>query len=381
MRSVLNDIGLPDNKTRVNHSNGSNGDIIITIHKNFSAAVEETKGVAASFRGKDNLETSFNIWNFLKTKVRYQVDPSGVQQIRLPKRFLNDKTGDCKSFSLFTAGILRNLDMPVTFRYASYTSSSTPGHVYVVTKDENGNDIIIDGVWTRFDDEKTPTHKLKNYTMRIETLSGMGDITDNSIGKKEKKKFKIKDLWNKVKGVVIKTNPLYVVGRNAFLGLVKLNVRGFATRLAASIVKDSAKVKQVWETTLGGNFSSLSIAAATGKNKKPIFPPKKLKGIGLDPATITALAAAAPIILIVIQKILKPLGQGSDLQDAEAEAGDALEEEVTEEEIKDLSVKGKPKPFGFAWDVNPLSFDWWVRFAWWSSLIGTGISQQISKLF
>lgn len=387
--SVLDNIGLPNNKTRVDYSNGSNGDIINTIHKNFAAAVRETKDVANSFRGKNNLETAYKIWTFLRTKIKYKVDGGGVQQIRLPKRFLNTKVGDCKSFSLFTAGILRNLGMPVTFRYASYSVSPTPGHVYVVTKDEAGNDIIIDGVWSRFDDEKTPNYKPTDYNMRIETLSGLGSIGAKKAKKEKKPKKKIKDIFKDVVGKVKSTFPLLVLGRNAFLGLVRLNVRGFATRTAASIAKDSANAKNVWTQKLGGDYGSLTSAVNAGKTKKAIFPKKigdLIEGIGEPISTAAAIAAAAPVILIVINQILKKTGHGNDaiMDESITEANEGIETEVSEDDVEEINKNGLPKPpgkLGFSWDVDVFSFDWWARAAWWSTLIGTGLTQTFSNLF
>jgi hypothetical protein len=158
-----------DGKTTVNHINGWNSDIITTIHNNVPAATKQMKEVAQTFNKGNEMETARAIWNFLKKEIKYVKDPDGYQNIKLPGRFVATGSGDCKSYSLFTASILENLNIPYSFRYTSYGINPTPQHVYIVT--DSG--IIIDGVWNKFNSEKAYTSK-KDYKMKIQTLSGIG---------------------------------------------------------------------------------------------------------------------------------------------------------------------------------------------------------------
>jgi hypothetical protein len=144
-------VGVADLERR----NAENSDIIEVIEKNFPEAVQQTKRIAPAFEGKNRKESAYNVWKFLRDHVNYKVDPKGKQWVRLPNQFLTDGKGDCKSLSLFAAAVLSNLGMSVTFRYASYNLfDSTPTHVYVVTKDEGGNAIIVDAVWPLFNSQK-----------------------------------------------------------------------------------------------------------------------------------------------------------------------------------------------------------------------------------
>lgn len=158
-----------DGKTTVNHINGWNSDIITTIHSNVPAATKQMKEVAQTFNKGNEMATARAIWNFLKREIKYVKDPDGYQNIKLPGRFVATGSGDCKSYSLFTASILENLGIPYSFRYTSYGLNPTPQHVYIVT--DSG--IIIDGVWNKFNSEKAYTSK-KDYKMKIQTLSGIG---------------------------------------------------------------------------------------------------------------------------------------------------------------------------------------------------------------
>lgn len=140
-------------------ANGSNRDIrnVLENGQIMDIAVAQTKNIAKKFEGKTPKDTYFNIWKFLKNNIRYKEDGIEQQNIKLPSRLLRDGVGDCKSYSLFTAAILKNLGIPCYWTYASYNSNPTPQHVYITTSDN----YIIDGVWNGFNSEKAPTHKKK----------------------------------------------------------------------------------------------------------------------------------------------------------------------------------------------------------------------------
>jgi hypothetical protein len=65
--------------------------------------------------------------------------------VRTPARLVHDRTGDCKSYSLFTAVILRYLRIQHVFRFVSYSTAKEATHVYVVAFDK-GREIVIDAV-------------------------------------------------------------------------------------------------------------------------------------------------------------------------------------------------------------------------------------------
>ena len=118
-------------------------------------AVYQCQKRASIFKGKDDIETCNNIWSFLKHNIKYVEDSVHFQDIRLPDRLVKDRKGDCKSFSMFTAGILQNLGIPCRLVFTSYTANKTPQHVYV----ETNSGIIIDAVWKKFNSEKPYTYK------------------------------------------------------------------------------------------------------------------------------------------------------------------------------------------------------------------------------
>lgn len=304
----FHELPQPDYRNTLNFSSASNSDIITVIDKNFPTAVEQTKNFAKRFKGNNNRETAHKIWKFLRQHITYQKDDDSGQLVRLPSRFIADQTGDCKSYSLTAASILTNLGLPTAFRYASYTASVIPSHVYVVTKDESGNDIIIDGVYSYFDSEKNPTYKFdKEKKMDVRTLSGLQDALNGELSGIGKHKGKGKFAHN------IKKFSLAPM-RQAFLSLVMVNLFGLARKFARSIARDPKAVEKKWYQ-LGGKYSTLKKFVNIGlkfvpKKKRP----KKVSGLaGLgdihgigNPAAF--LAAAAPI-LIAIAPLLKKKGE------------------------------------------------------------------------
>ena len=188
----MHELGAPLNKKVIIKDNGLNKDIISAIHEALPAARKEVKYFAPKFKGATNLDTANNIWRYLRS-LKYVKDPTGYQFIKLPKK-LTSSSGDCKSFSLLTAAILQELQMPVKFRYASYDKNDpTPSHVYTVTENEQGQEIIIDGVYTKFNTEVPYKHK-KDYKMQIAVINGVVEQTGtltrgNPKGKLKKMRF------------------------------------------------------------------------------------------------------------------------------------------------------------------------------------------------
>ena len=136
----------------------------------------------------------------------------------------------------------------------------------------------------------------------------------SEIGKTGVEKFfgKVSEAAKKLGRVAVK--GVLVVPRNAFLGLLRLNYRGFATRINSS-AQATSKVRTQWEKW-GGSVESLNKAITAGKGKNPIICGVKckqniqsnfdgadiLEGFqysNLDPATNTAAAvvSATPLYL------------------------------------------------------------------------------------
>lgn len=210
-----------------------NNDIIQSIHKLFPVAVLQTKEYAKRFKGKNAMQTARNVWDFEKSKIKYKRDPNVKQMIRLPNRFVHDADGDCKSYALFAASILANLGYPVWFRYAGYRKGSdTPTHVYCVTADEKGKEIIVDGVYRSFNQEK-PYEFKKDYKMEVLALAdNVGEIG------------KLRLSGSKLRKKILKAH-LKMLPKPLRKGAVK------RLKLAGKLIPAHKKLKSAFENDLG----------------------------------------------------------------------------------------------------------------------------------
>lgn len=94
----------------------------------------------------------------------------------------------------------------------------------------------------------------------------------------------------------------FAPSRNAFLGLIELNVKGLARKIKAG---NKAKISKLWEK-FGGDPNKLYKSVERGAKKKQLFGVDDENFIGVEPAstgTAAALAAAAPIIAAIIKAL------------------------------------------------------------------------------
>lgn len=255
---------------------GSNVDIRKIIDKMIPVANKQMKSAAKSFEGNSEKQTSENIWNFLKHKIRYEADGS-EQVVKAPSALIRTKVGDCKSYAVFTSSVLTNLGIPHKLIYTSYSANPTPEHVYVQT--DNG--YIIDAVWHSFNSEKKPTFR---YTknMNVKGITGIngsagtygagtGNAMIGSIGAITKNKVK------RAAAIV----PLSTA-RAAFLSLVRLNALGLASVINYAWAKSADQNKgrsgdspaksdtlSLWYN-LGGEADALNAAIRAGEKKKAV---------------------------------------------------------------------------------------------------------------
>ena len=181
-----------------------NKDIIKTIENALPGAVSQTKNIAQQFKGKDIKDTCANVWYWLKNNIDYKKDDDSHQIVKYPSKLLSDGTSDCKSFALFTAGILKNLNIPFVIRYINQDGDSVPKHVYVVAYDENLQPVYIDVVYTSFDAQPPQIKYQKDYnynTMKVSAIAGITNKTTNDplrdfINKKMGEVYGIGDLFD-----------------------------------------------------------------------------------------------------------------------------------------------------------------------------------------
>ena len=239
-------------------------------------AVAQTKDIAPKFKGGTDSETCKKIFDYLKTQIRYDKD-GFTQKIKFPSALMRERSGDCKSYALFTAAILKNLGIPFRWTYASYTPGvKVPGHVYITT--DSG--CIIDAVWGKFNSEKKPFNKFYK-SMNISYISGcepaVGAIALPKIGAGLKKAATT--VTSGAAASALKTASL-APGRNLFRVMVQNNLDGIASKLAKM---NQAQILDLWKK-VGGEPGKIAADIRKGSAK----PAKKLGLLGLVKKKLTA---------------------------------------------------------------------------------------------
>jgi hypothetical protein len=312
-----------------------NKDIRDLLEKLVPEATKQMRTFSQSFRGATQEQTCRNIFNYIKANFRYVADQE-EQIIKLPSALLRKKVGDCKSYSLFTAGILSNLGIPYHFVYASYNDNPIPHHVYV----ETNSGCKIDVVYGIFNQEKKAKYKYKK-NMNVRYMAGLGDCgCDNNrmgftiVSKEKRQAFKedvkgaVKKVGEKAKDIVsdvkegvketaakalqkVKTaTPVIAMGRGLFILLVKNNYDGLASRIA---LNDYTDLLNRWYK-LGGNRTTLGEAIKEGSQKperklgflnklKKIVGNQPVQGVGIgkiSPALATAVVGLATAVATLV---------------------------------------------------------------------------------
>jgi hypothetical protein len=265
--------------------NASNQQLQSALEKALPMAVAQTKEISKAFKGATDTDTCRKIFDFLKAKVQYDKD-GFTQKIKYPSALLREGRGDCKSYSLFTAAILKNLNIPFRWTYASYTPGiKTPGHVYITT--DSG--CKIDVVWGKFNSEKKPYNKFYK-SMNISYISGIDDGCAPSLGNKNIAPI----------GAVNAKTVLLAPGRNLFRIIVQGNLDGFASKLAKL---DQGRLANLWKNA-GGDPGKLSADIRKGASRpakklgllgfiKKKLASKGIKGLGATDAQVSQFVTPA----------------------------------------------------------------------------------------
>lgn len=184
------------NINKVIYENGNTSDIINVVMYAYEIENDpQIRVLAEKLRGDTVYNTCKNIWRYILDNINYQADSDGKEgeMIRTPARLIHDRTGDCKSYSLFTAVILRYLGIPHCFRFVSYNKIKRATHVYIVAN----NNIVIDPVATvqlgyPFNSEVKYTFRadMSERGTKISYLAGL-PTAKKAVGKTNEKRYEV----------------------------------------------------------------------------------------------------------------------------------------------------------------------------------------------
>lgn len=166
-------IPQPDGENVLRHKDGNTWDIINVIMSSDRKMSNYMCDFAQQF--EPTYEGLYDLWYWVRKNIKYIADKPGYEKVKDPRVTWKDGFGDCKSFSLFVASVLRCIGVRYKYRFTSYNQNSDPTHVYVIAH-LKGREIIIDSVHTKYDDEADYIKKWDKMPTRIYQLSGPGKI-------------------------------------------------------------------------------------------------------------------------------------------------------------------------------------------------------------
>jgi hypothetical protein len=302
------------NKKSMIVENQSTQDImqqIIETHKRYKNDYDK---ISSQFWKGSVKATCKYLFDFIKANVKYDVEPDYSQSVKSPAAILStgkyaNGKNDCKHYSLFQAGILDSLTrkgykIDWCYRFANYKLfQTTPHHVFVVVK--------INGVEYWCDPVLSYWNQKKPYINKIDRKMGLYSIS--GIGKPRRRRR-------------IAAKIALFPARKAFLLLVRINFKKYALKLYRRLTgPQRAELLQKW-IQLGGKPQLLesTVNKAIAKYKRKF----NTRSIGAAPAAASIIAAAAPVISVLL-KFLKP--ERADEIDEATEAVTNAAEQFTDQ--------------------------------------------------
>lgn len=172
-------IHLSNQDEILRHRNGDTDDIIETIMRMDADSGRWIRDDAAQcLRGDTEEDTLRNVWAFVKRHNRYRPDRNH-ERVKSPGALFTSGFGDCKSYSIATAGLLRALGIRYRYRFAAYDGGDYT-HVYIVAKTKNGW-VPVDAVYERPLSEAAYHHKT-DMAPRAAAVAGIAGASDTGAG-------------------------------------------------------------------------------------------------------------------------------------------------------------------------------------------------------
>lgn len=164
---------IPDTHTRVIYrGEGMTDDIFARIRADIPEAISQTKVFSRCLYdacGRDTEMLLRELYSFLVDNVRLCIDPIGVQYVKKPAALVHDsdRRADCKSYSIFIASVLANLNIPFRFKFCSWKPyDKNVRHVFIEAHPDDGvRRRVLDVNLKRYNTEKLPNYNNRYIDM------------------------------------------------------------------------------------------------------------------------------------------------------------------------------------------------------------------------
>ena len=145
--------GSPEHKVVV-FRDGNTSDIIRVIMFADSKSGEFIRPSGLTYlRGASDLDTLKNVFQVVRDNVKYRADRPGFEEVRSPGYLFQSGVGDCKSYSIAIGAFLRALGYSYRYRFTGPSRFGNYQHVYVIATTPDGQDVIMDAVLSKFNEE------------------------------------------------------------------------------------------------------------------------------------------------------------------------------------------------------------------------------------
>lgn len=181
--AILSALPFQNKKIMVEQSQ-TTADIIKGILEKDNQCKNDYLKISYLFAGSNPVETAKNVFNFLQQNSKYKIESEYNQTLRSPAAIVAmGKNGiDCKSYALFTNGILdaertrTGKDYELFYRFAGYNGKDI-GHVFAVLK-YKGHEYWIDNVLPTFNNRSVIPSSFKDKkVMSLYSINGINEYS------------------------------------------------------------------------------------------------------------------------------------------------------------------------------------------------------------
>lgn len=184
--SLMRDLPSPTGSAQVIEKHQDVDDIIREVMDAHRAFEPDYDRIAGRFTGEN---IPHQLYDFCRKNLAYEVESEKLQTTRSPSVLLKMGHCDCKGYAGFIAGVLDALNRsgrgkyPWAYRFARYESNEdSPGHVFVVLKNSNG-ETWIDPVLSAYDKRNpVPIDYTDRGTARMVSIKGTAGCCSPLVG-------------------------------------------------------------------------------------------------------------------------------------------------------------------------------------------------------
>ncbi len=170
-------IGPSPAKWNVRYQYGDTKDIVRTILHADRQMSQFVLPSVEMLRGATQKDTLRNVFEFVRDNITYVPDRPGFEVVRSPGYLMQSRVGDCKSFAILTAALVKALGFKYAYRFTGSTPTGPINHVYLVAFTSDGQEVVMDSTPpARFN--RNPRHgRRKDILPGTKNLSGINGST------------------------------------------------------------------------------------------------------------------------------------------------------------------------------------------------------------